>query len=79
MARKPAAKASKVVHPDPVKQGIVQAIGIAVGRNDERTPLGQRIEAAMHLAILQGREKGETDDEIRDRIHAARDEVLNAE
>jgi lactam utilization protein B len=62
------------------KSKIVKAVGVAVGRHgDDKTTLGQKIEAAMHNAIMQGRDKGETDDQIRDRIHAARDEVLNAE
>lgn len=57
--------------------GIVAATGIAAGRNDDRTPLGARLEAAMHNAIMLGRSNGEDDVQIKARIDEARDAVLN--
>ena len=63
--------------PTQPKSKIVSGTGIAVGGHGEvKTALGTAMEAAMHQAILMGRDKGETDEQIRDRIHAARDLVL---
>jgi hypothetical protein len=56
---------------------IAEATGIAVGRNNDRTPLGERLEQAMHQAILMGRSNGEDDDQIKARINAARDAALD--
>ena len=54
---------------------VVTGTGISMG-SQTGTDLGARMEAAMHEAIRQGRDKGESDDEVRARIHKARDEVL---
>ena len=57
---------------------IVAATGIAVGMHgEEKTPLGIRMEEAMHQAILMGRSKGETEEQIKARIDAARYKVLS--
>lgn len=59
---------------------IVEATGIAVGSHeDTKTPLGVRLEAAMHNAIMMGRSNGENDIQIKARIDEARDEVLRSE
>lgn len=55
---------------------IVEASGTASGRNDNRTPIGRLVEAAMAQAVLDANAEGISDPkEILKRKLAARDRV----
>ena len=65
-----------------IKPRIVSAVGVAVGMNTgaPKTALAAALEKAMSEAVTKAHNEGVTDDEeMRQRIRAARDKVLEGE